>query len=184
MSDSPVRLIEPTPDVIVEFIGRVAGAPWPDDSAGFTAYFDSLGCTAGESAEYSDPVPGSTCGPLTCPGTFLDHGSWAAYNGQLFALNFFFYSGSRRLAEVGFGAVRDRLNDIYGSPADEGTDANGDRSAYWTPGENSIELYGHVTLAPALQIGLGRRDVEELYSESARHSGPHTAQGGRSGPVR
>lgn len=179
MSDSPVPLVDPTPDAIIDFIGRVNGTPWPGDAAGITSYFGSLGCTAGEPAEYSDPVPGSTSGPLMCGGITLEAGSWMAFNGQLFSLNFFFYSGrrnSQKLAEFGFEAVRDRLSDEYGPPVEANTDAIGNRSAYWTPGENSIELYGHVTLAPVLQVGLSRRDVGELYEEKARHAGPQTAE--------
>lgn len=173
MSDAPVPLVNPTPDAIIDFIVRVNGTPWPEDVAGITAYFGSLGCTAGEPAAYSDPVPGSTTGPLRCGGISLKDGSWATFNGQLFSLNFFFYSGrrdSQKLAAVGFDAVRDRINSRYGSPVDVGTDPNGNRSAYWTAGENSIELYGHVTLAPALQVGLGRRDVENIFNESFRHT--------------
>ena len=37
MSDAPVQLTDPTPDAVVEFIGRVCETPWPEDAAAFTA---------------------------------------------------------------------------------------------------------------------------------------------------
>ncbi|MBD8045049.1 hypothetical protein H9638_14650 [Arthrobacter sp. Sa2BUA2] len=173
MSDALAQLTDPTPEAVVQFLARVIDAPWPQESGAFTAHFDRLGCTAGEPLEYADPVPGSIGGPFTCDGISLETGSWAAFNGQLFSLNFFLYSGRRdseTIAEAGFEAVREHLRAVCGPPEDEGTDANGSLSAFWNPGENSIELYGHVTLAPALQVGVGRRSVEALYNEGARHA--------------
>ncbi|MBD7993845.1 hypothetical protein H9639_00810 [Arthrobacter sp. Sa2CUA1] len=165
-----MQLTDPTPEAVVHFIARVVDAPWPRESGAFMAYFDRLGCTPGESLEYTDPVPGSAGGPFSCESIFLENGSWAAFRGQLFSLNFFLYSGRRdseALAEVGFEAVRERLSAEFGPPVDSGDDANGNHSAFWTPGENSIELYGHVALAPAPQVGVGRRSVEALYNEGA-----------------
>ena len=170
-----VKLLDPDPDVVVGLIGKVLAATWPEALDQFTAYFAGLGCGPGEALDWEIDVPGSTHGALTMPGIQMQNGSWAALHGKLFSLNFFFFPGkhgSRALSEAGFEAVRQRLIAAYGSPADEGLDRNGNRSAFWEVRESSIELYGHVTLAPALQVGLGRRSVESAYNELIQEGNP------------
>ena len=169
------EVLDPDPGVIVGLIAAVLDGSWPDAPDQFTAYFAGLGCVPGEALDSEINVPESSHGVLTMPGIQMQNGSWAALHGKLFSLNFFFFPGrhgSHALSEIGFEAVLARLRVTHGEPADEGVDRNGNRSAFWEVGESSIELYGHVTLAPALQIGLGRRSVESAYNELIQEGNP------------
>lgn len=150
--------LDPNPDLIVELVGRVVGRTWPEYPEGLVEYLAGIGCVPGEPrpAELVESMEGG----LTMPGLKLENGSWAAFRGRLFSLNFFFYPGPHALA--GYEAVRQGLIGAYGAPSEETGHEN--RSVVWCVGETGIELYGHVTVAPVLQLGLSHRELSRTYN--------------------
>ncbi|MCC9145167.1 MULTISPECIES: hypothetical protein [unclassified Arthrobacter] len=156
-------LLDPNPDFIVELVGKVVGQTWPEDPGGLGEYLAGIGCMP-LPPRPGDLVEPSTEGNLTMPGIEMENGSWAALKGRLFSLNFFFYPGPQVLP--GYEDVRQGLIDAYGVPLEE--TRQGNRSAVWCVGETMIELYGHVTVAPVLQLGPGHRELSRVYNDVVR----------------
>lgn len=168
MAKTALQSLDPHPDVVLSLINKVVSAPWPEDSDQFDAYFATIGCVPGPSAEHQDDLPVSSRGSLLMPGVSMEDGSWAALAGKLSSLGFFFYPGTRDshvLAGPAFDIVRDRLADLYGRATDATDHSEGNRSALWEVNDTSIELYAHVTLAPMLQLGLSHRGLNLLHEK-------------------
>ena len=149
--------LDPHPDEVAALVAKVVSAPWPNDRQQSAAYLTGLGCTAHAALpRREDDLPEEERGLLQMPGS--ETGTWAAVDGLLDGLNFFFYPGQHGAqALTGFDAVSRRLHAAYGPPADEGGYPSGHRYAVWLVGETSIQLYAHVEQAPMLQLGLEHR---------------------------
>ncbi|WP_432244589.1 hypothetical protein ACRB8A_09785 [Arthrobacter sp. G.S.26] len=169
-----VESLDPHPSVIVRFIQSAAEKTWPSDVALFQDYFDHLGC---ELDVVDDPAgtepPAVTRGLFTTTDIRTDGASWAALDGLLSSLNFFAYQHEQDVAAAvvaGYEGVRAGLKDLFGPSPDEQTDGRGNRSAMWRTQDVLIELYAHVTEAPALQVGISHRECNAIYERLLAHT--------------
>ena len=155
----------PPASAIVEFIQAVTDTPWPSAEDQFHSYFERLGCefTAGE--HNSGHLPGLPGGAFVTHRLTTQHPSWSALDGSLFSLNFFAHEGDADAVNAGYDGVRAGLIGLYGQPFDEPPAHRGNRAAAWRAGDTEIELYAHVSLAPALQIGLGHKERNAAYED-------------------
>lgn len=159
--------LNPDPREIAAFIQSVAESPWPSADDQFSSYFEDLGCELERATHNDDDAAlGVTRGSFVTRRFTTKNSSWVALDGSLFSLNLFAYEDAVDLVttvDAGFDRVRNHLVSMYGQPFDEQLSPQANRSAAWLVRETVIELYAHVSLAPALQIGLGHKAHNAVY---------------------
>ena len=155
----------PPASAIVEFIQAVTDTPWPSAEDQFHGYFERLGCELMTLDHKSDHLPGLAEGAFVTHRLATQHPSWTALDGYLFSLNFFAHEGDADAVNAVYDGVKADLIGLYGQPFDEPPAQGGNRAAAWLAGDTEIELYAHVSLAPALQIGLGHKERNAAYED-------------------
>ncbi|MFJ4285445.1 hypothetical protein ACIPY0_07340 [Paenarthrobacter nicotinovorans] len=154
--------LDPAPSVIVRFIQSAARKTWPSEIGLFQEYFEHFGCELGVVTD-----PAGTEPPAVTQGFFMtaemrtDGASWFALDGLLCGINFFAYEHEREVPTAviaGYEGVRAGLIGLFGQSPDERADRRGNRAAAWRTQDVLIELYAHVTVAPALQVGISHRE--------------------------
>jgi hypothetical protein len=169
-SPPPSRFLDPSPEVIVRLVERIVGEQWPSGSENFSGYFTRLGCVLGSPTDPDDEASlGVTQGRFVVPGCDVKNPSWVALNDDLFSLNLFVYEGSENFSSAdviaGYDAVRDGISAVFGPSPDERTDRHGNRSAVWWVQGTVIELYAHVSVAPAVQVGAAHEGRTAVYHQ-------------------
>lgn len=161
-----VESFDPHPSAIVKFIQTVTEQPWPSADNQFRNYFEHLGCQLKSTDDHDDAPLGVTRGAFVTRRITTKNASWVALDGSLFSLNFFAYENARDVVgavNAGYDGVRTGLIGLYGQPLDERLSRHDNRSAVWLVQDTEIELYGHISLAPVLQIGLGHKERNAVY---------------------
>ncbi|WP_146070457.1 hypothetical protein [Arthrobacter sp. 08Y14] len=162
--------LDPPPEMVMRLMERIVGEQWPSGLERFSSYFARLGCVLGSPAEPDDEAaPGVAQGRFDVPGCEVKNASWDALNDDLFSLNLFVYEGSENFSSAdviaGYDAVRDGISAVFGPSPDERTDRHGNRSAVWWVQGTVIELYAHVSVAPAVQVGAAHEGRTAVYHQ-------------------
>lgn len=154
---------DPHPSALVNFIQTVTEMPWPSAENQFHKYFEHLGCVLKPASHNDDAPLGVSRGAFVTRHSTMKNASWAALDRSLFFLGFFAYEDAVDVVDAGYDEVRNSLISLYGRPFDDRLSPLDNRSAVWLVKETEIELYAHVSLAPALQIGLSHKDRNAAY---------------------
>lgn len=156
--------LEPDPKNVVALVSAAITESWPATESERKFYFSRLHLTERDDLESEHPKVKS--GLLIAPSLGGAEGLWATVEDRLLSITLFFYTDPRpgpSAAELGYGAVHEKLDFLLGSPVQENTSQFGEATALWRAGEKLIEVSCHSRHVDSLEIEIKHAARAEEY---------------------